>query len=261
MLRKGFTLIELLVVIAIIAILAAILFPVFARARERAQRATCISNLNQLGKALIMYGDDNDGRFPYAGDYIDVMPGGSLSNLTPKVPFLQNQSPAIAGVNWRQTVGPIGQYLKSADVWKCPSDKGLRNMTPPGNHSVFALANSSYTWHVRVSFRGSPYKYKPYDMASLKLPSRVFLLSDQVPDPLSTFAEGPGVTPPQVAGTWHGWDGKNWTSRRLNTVFADSHVASVSGKDWYQPPEIPATSYWYGWGLYADYFATGNLNG
>ena len=58
--RAGFTLIELLVVIAIIAILAAILFPVFAQAREKARQSTCISNLNQIGKALIMYQSDYD---------------------------------------------------------------------------------------------------------------------------------------------------------------------------------------------------------
>src|SRR5436309_9575859 len=63
-LRSGFTLIELLVVIAIIAILAAILFPVFARARESARRTGCVSNVNQLGKAWMMYVQDWDERFP-----------------------------------------------------------------------------------------------------------------------------------------------------------------------------------------------------
>jgi len=63
--RRGFTLIELLVVIAIIAILAAILFPVFAQAREKARQATCTSNLNQLGKAMLMYVQDYDETFPH----------------------------------------------------------------------------------------------------------------------------------------------------------------------------------------------------
>ena len=58
---SGFTLIELLVVIAIIAILAAILFPVFAQAREKARQASCVSNLKQLGVAMRMYQDDYDG--------------------------------------------------------------------------------------------------------------------------------------------------------------------------------------------------------
>ena len=59
-LRQGFTLIELLVVIAIIAILAAILFPVFAKAREKARQISCVSNMKQLGLAILQYQQDND---------------------------------------------------------------------------------------------------------------------------------------------------------------------------------------------------------
>ena len=66
--KKGFTLIELLVVIAIIAILAAILFPVFAQAREKARQTSCLSNLKQLGTGYILYADDYDDYPPYAGD-------------------------------------------------------------------------------------------------------------------------------------------------------------------------------------------------
>ena len=65
--RRGFTLIELLVVIAIIAILAAILFPVFARAREKARQTSCLSNMKQIALGLQMYNDDNDGYWPAYG--------------------------------------------------------------------------------------------------------------------------------------------------------------------------------------------------
>ncbi|HOJ20148.1 MAG TPA: prepilin-type N-terminal cleavage/methylation domain-containing protein [Armatimonadota bacterium] len=67
--RKGFTLIELLVVIAIIAILAAILFPVFARARENARKTTCLSNLKQIGSGLLMYVQDYDESLPTGCSY------------------------------------------------------------------------------------------------------------------------------------------------------------------------------------------------
>lgn len=63
--KKGFTLIELLVVIAIIAILAAILFPVFAKAREKARQTTCTNNTKQIGTGLMQYAQDNDETLPY----------------------------------------------------------------------------------------------------------------------------------------------------------------------------------------------------
>jgi prepilin-type N-terminal cleavage/methylation domain-containing protein len=98
--RRGFTLIELLVVIAIIAILAAILFPVFARAREQARKITCVSNLKQLGTAVIMYAQDYDEYLPnnWAGKK-DTMLWNDLSGS-----------------------GLMDPYLKNRKIWFCPSD-------------------------------------------------------------------------------------------------------------------------------------------
>src|SRR5580693_3758166 len=96
--RPGFTLIELLVVIAVIAILAAILFPVFAQAREKARQTACLSNMRQMGLAVQMYTQDFDECLPLAASATDT---GFL--------------------NWHHFVNP---YVKNQQVWVCPSYNG-----------------------------------------------------------------------------------------------------------------------------------------
>jgi prepilin-type N-terminal cleavage/methylation domain-containing protein/prepilin-type processing-associated H-X9-DG protein len=93
--KRGFTLIELLVVIAIIAILAAILFPVFAQAREKARQASCLSNQKQVATAVLMYVQDYDETFPF----YDWTPPGQR-------------------IMWFQVIVP---YLKANQIYKCPS--------------------------------------------------------------------------------------------------------------------------------------------
>jgi prepilin-type N-terminal cleavage/methylation domain-containing protein/prepilin-type processing-associated H-X9-DG protein len=103
--KQGFTLIELLVVIAIIAILAAILFPIFAQAREKARATTCLSNLKQIGTGLTLYLQDYDEAYPL--NRFDVH-GTSCQPL---------------GYTWKDAIQP---YVKNYDVWVCPSSKDAR---------------------------------------------------------------------------------------------------------------------------------------
>lgn len=102
---KGFTLIELLVVIAIIAILAAILFPAFARARENARRASCQSNLKQMALSVVQYAQDYDEKFP-------------LVYQLKVVPYHEG---------WAQVLQP---YLKSVQILQCPSESHAQNLVP-----------------------------------------------------------------------------------------------------------------------------------
>jgi prepilin-type N-terminal cleavage/methylation domain-containing protein len=115
--RLGFTLIELLVVIAIIAILAAILFPVFAKAREKARQITCVSNMKQLGLGILQYTQDNDEKFP-AGIFIGNPPPFQIQ---PQAPFSNNQFhfQSGMGMGW---AGQTYAYVKSTGVYKCPDD-------------------------------------------------------------------------------------------------------------------------------------------
>ncbi len=106
--RRGFTLIELLVVIAIIAILASILFPVFAQAREKARQSGCMSNLKQIGTALMAYVQDYD----------------EMTPADPRLPAPVGTPPppALPEVTW--PMATMQPYLKNVGVLKCPSDPG-----------------------------------------------------------------------------------------------------------------------------------------
>jgi prepilin-type N-terminal cleavage/methylation domain-containing protein len=107
--RPAFTLIELLVVIAIIAILAAILFPVFARARESARRSTCLSNLKQIGTATLMYLQDYDDTYP--NGLVLAVPGPAAGSFA----VMYQKTPPLAVVYSGNINGPNGYYPLFAD--------------------------------------------------------------------------------------------------------------------------------------------------
>lgn len=105
--RSGFTLIELLVVIAIIAILAAILFPVFAKAREKARQSSCLSNFKQIGLAIMSYAQDYDEMMPR--QYYDAA-----------APFPYEWCNTGDYTNYQDVITP---YIKNSQIFKCPSSQ------------------------------------------------------------------------------------------------------------------------------------------
>jgi prepilin-type N-terminal cleavage/methylation domain-containing protein/prepilin-type processing-associated H-X9-DG protein len=139
---KGFTLIELLVVIAIIAILAAILFPVFAQARAKARQISCLSNMNQIGKATLMYVQDYDEQF-YPHRFNCPGPGAASvctqyldgnGNFLPEAKIFGGTASAWR-YYWCYIIQP---YVKNWDVFKCPSNSNAftpntPNVTMPCN--------------------------------------------------------------------------------------------------------------------------------
>jgi len=128
--RRGFTLIELLVVIAIIAILAAILFPVFAQAREKARQTSCLSNMKQIGLAAMMYVQDYDETFS-------------------PIRVTDDAAQADAIVVWKNVIQP---YIKNTDVFSCPSN-------PNGRPSGPGTAGTG--WDDLTTFNGEGWQFQP----------------------------------------------------------------------------------------------------
>ena len=137
--KRGFTLIELLVVIAIIAILAAILFPVFQKVRENARRSACLSNMKQISLAITQYTQDYDETFPLA-DWD--------SNTV-------NPNPVYGFNPWNVDIAP---YVKSLAVFNCPDDSGAGIPLPTGAGGGWAGVGMSYACNALTGWY-----YPPWD--------------------------------------------------------------------------------------------------
>jgi prepilin-type N-terminal cleavage/methylation domain-containing protein/prepilin-type processing-associated H-X9-DG protein len=213
--KRAFTLIELLVVIAIIAILAAILFPVFARARENARKSACQSNLKQIGLAIMQYVQDYDEKYP-------------ISNL---------YYPATGG-RWYQLLQP---YARSTQVFICPST------------SVSSSVLNIYGWNIGGTASNSGFGYIPatpytpggvvgVSLAVVEEPSTTFI----VLDPTSSGYGGNGLyavgySTKQYMPVLHGGAPYTTTATTLtdfsgggNYLYADGHVKFVQAERAYR---------------------------
>jgi prepilin-type N-terminal cleavage/methylation domain-containing protein/prepilin-type processing-associated H-X9-DG protein len=153
--RRGFTLIELLVVIAIIGILAAMLFPVFARAREAARKIQCLANVKNIAMAIQMYLVDWD-RFPPREHrqeiiefYMEVADEDTVTDCvweaaTKNNPYLK--WPVI-----------LDEYIKNRDIWRCPSAKYVRDIPVLDPFATTAGGNAAHDWFAVVQERYAAY--------------------------------------------------------------------------------------------------------
>jgi prepilin-type N-terminal cleavage/methylation domain-containing protein/prepilin-type processing-associated H-X9-DG protein len=195
--RRGFTLIELLVVIAIIAILAAILFPVFAKAREKARQASCLSNCKQLAIAVISYSQDYD----------------------EKLVGYSTQSNGTFYSVWTM----LNPYIKNTQVWICPS-QSLGTTFVPGIGANIQHMIIDLNWGTA-----------PVAMAQITMPAEKLLFADAQNGSTASGAEGSGGNPIVWCPAGHAGYPPTWndvyqggiSSRHnggSNCVFADGHA-------------------------------------
>ncbi|MCE5238787.1 DUF1559 domain-containing protein [bacterium] len=151
---QGFTLIELLVVIAIIAILAAILFPVFAQARGKARQASCLSNMKQLGLGLLSYTSDYDDTLPLSYTYLNGVGGTGGYN------------------HWS---GAIGPYVKSNQIYVCPGDKN-KGLEPTNSFDIQA-PRISYISNEVVMGRPRAH-YRAVSLSAIEEPASLICLAE-----------------------------------------------------------------------------------
>jgi prepilin-type N-terminal cleavage/methylation domain-containing protein/prepilin-type processing-associated H-X9-DG protein len=225
--QRGFTLIELLVVIAIIAILAAILFPVFAQAREKARQASCLSNLKQFTLSCLMYIQDYDETFPQSAYSLDTRT------------FVNGVGVLVPGSGDRvfTTFDACLPYIKNIDILRCPSQSpvtdfgailGRLGLRTSGNFQF-----ASYTYNFAV-FQdpalppglGADDPVVP--LAALQFPVDTILFYDTRydlpgPNPLRTRFGCPLLPASEVFG-WANFPGDPRHQEGFNIGFADGHV-------------------------------------
>lgn len=206
--RPGFTLIELLIVMGIVALMAAILFPVFATVRAKARQSVCASNLRQISIAIMLYSQDNDTLFPYGVDasdkYGDAWQSADGGTYWPGVTHL----PLLPEIMF--------PYTSSKSIWQCPSDVGLDSGAAytygiPRTPSCYDTYGISYFYHTKLALKhetiGGLVAYSLNPPYTEYGPSEIDILHDAV-------------------GKWHG--GEDYMTARYNMLMGDGHVSNVS---------------------------------
>jgi prepilin-type N-terminal cleavage/methylation domain-containing protein len=252
--HRGFTLIELLVVIAIIAFLAAILFPVFAAAKDSAKGSQCLSNLKQVSMAFFLYAGDNDDMLPRR----DGCLRGKLGQPNPNAVGCDgNDGPGPAWTNWGQRLNSykwqvwIWDYVRTIEVFRCPSrtpNSDLWNYGGELNNAYalnIALSGATNDWpdpEVADAYRNS---FLGGSMTALQEPAAAFLVMELWDPRVWTYAlqQGPNTQtlyPFALRESWscalktYGKVNHNAAPHRdgMTLTFNDGHAKRVS-VDWF----------------------------
>jgi len=198
-LRRGFTLIELLVAIAIIAILAAILFPVFAQAREKARQTSCASNMRNLGTAMLLYTQDYDEQLPlaaYAG-------------------------PGFTFFTWHDLADP---YVRNKEIWHCPSSQ-VQKADQGGKLTTQFGYNALYLTNIRLDFSNAA-GHSAVSLAAVGTPTETVLLADAKASVSPSWCgdDGKFMLPPSTAAT-HCWGRPSFLhAEGSNVLWLDGHL-------------------------------------
>lgn len=224
--RRAFTLIELLVVIAIIALLAAMLFPVFSRVRENARRTACNSNMHQIGLGFCQY----------TQDYDDYLPRFSHSTSSP------SGSSGYAGGDGPRWADMIFPYIKSTQIFNCPSGTKVMDIYPGG--SYFDIATYSYGY-VAPSSSGTGFGVAGRLLAEIQDPAGTIMVAEDGRQDAGGDAESIGRMIPNASDTIESLGGRvngmrhtgcsdtDFNNYAFNATYVDGHTKYVRLGDTY----------------------------
>jgi len=212
--RSAFTLIELLVVIAIIAILAAILFPVFAKAREQARKTSCLSNMKQLGLGFLMYAQDFDERLP------GVHFGNGVGQSWPWVVW-------AGSYDWTGVfTHAVQPYIKSRQIFQCPSAtevdrwSGTNGLSYCYNEYMY---NTGQNWSKLASVANAPGGVASVSMLSECYSSGIYM---------DWEGDGPRLADGTLDGLnrirYHTWNPWQPNHEGTNITYADGHAKFIA---------------------------------